>query len=164
MRKGITNGTFREDLFYRLNVIEFNLPSPRERSEDILILAESFIKKYNRIHNRILGSNVIGINVQAKNAFESHALPGNIRELENAIERAANYVWEREIGIENLPVQILQLAMAPVTRIQPMRSVRAMEPNEPLELSAYRSLLSEVDKEILLEALRKAHGNKSAAA
>jgi transcriptional regulator with PAS, ATPase and Fis domain len=163
LREGIAKGTFREDLFYRLNVIEFDLPPLRERSEDILVLAESFIKKYNRI----LGSNVIGINPHAKNALVAHSWPGNIRELENAIERAANYVWEGEIGIEELPTQILRLKLEPIDQIKPMRSVRTIEPDEsdePLEPLAYRSLLSDVDKEMLLEALRKANGNKSAAA
>lgn len=160
LRKRIAMGAFREDLFYRLNVIEFNLPALRERSEDILILAESFIEKYNRI----LGSNVIGINSRAKNALESYAWPGNIRELENAIERAANYVWEGEIGLEDLPTQIVRLGLEPIARIEPMSSWRTVEPNEPLEPSTYRRLLGDVDKEILLEALRKANGNKSAAA
>lgn len=145
LREAIAKGAFREDLFYRLNVIEFYLPSLKDRSEDILTLAESFIKKYNRI----LGSNVISINQQAKNALEGYSWPGNIRELENAIERAANYVWEGEIGIEDLPNQIFQLEQ---------------EPREPLEPSSYRNALRDVDKEILIEALKKTNGNKSSAA
>ena len=154
LRERIAKGLFREDLFYRLNVIEFNLPALRERPEDIMILAESFIRKYNRI----LGSSIIGINPQAKNALESHDWPGNIRELENAIERAANYVWEGEIGIEDLPDQILQLVSEPIANVEPIRPVRSMNP------SAYRSILGDVDKEMLLEALKKTNGNKSAAA
>ena len=143
LREAIAKKTFREDLFYRLNVIEFHLPPLRARSEDIIILAEAFIEKYNHI----LGSKVIGINEQAKRALQEYTWPGNIRELENAIERAANYVWEGEIGIENLPSQIMQLE------------------NEPsVSNSPYRSSLSEFEKEILLDVLRKAKGNKSAAA
>lgn len=142
LREEIAKGTFREDLYYRLNVIEFYLPPLRERSEDILPLAELFIKKYNQI----LGSNVMGINQQAKNALEYHSWPGNIRELENAIERAANYVWEGEIGIEDLPPHIFRVEQ------------------EHLEPPSYRGTLSEVEKEMLLEALSKAKGNKSAAA
>ena len=145
LQEAIAKGAFREDLFYRLNVIGFHLPSLKDRSEDILTLAESFIKKYNRI----LGSNVIGTNQQAKNALEGYSWPGNIRELENAIERAANYVWEGEIGIEDLPAQIFQLEQGP---------------REPLEPSSYRSALRDVDKEILIEALKRTNGNKSSAA
>lgn len=160
LREGIAKGVFREDLFYRLNVIEFNLPALRKRSEDILILAESFIKKYNRI----LGSNIIGINLQARNALTSHAWPGNIRELENAIERAANYVWDGEIGIEDLPAQVLRLELEPLAHIVPMRSVKTIESHQSSDPPTYRSLLNDVDKEMLLEVLKKAKGNKSEAA
>ena len=142
LREAITQKTFREDLFYRLNVIEFHLPPLRERSEDIVALAESFIEKYNHI----LGSKVTGINEQAKKALQDYSWPGNIRELENAIERAANYVWEGEIGIENLPGQIIQLE------------------HKPAQASSYRSSLVDFEKEMLLDVLKKTNGNRSAAA
>ena len=143
LREAIAKKAFREDLFYRLNVIEFHLPPLRERSEDITALAESFIEKYNHI----LGSKVTGINEQAKKALQDYSWPGNIRELENAIERAANYVWEGEIGKVNLPGQIIQLE------------------NEPLATdSSFRSSLIDFEKEMLLDVLKKTNGNRSAAA
>ncbi|KGK85484.1 diguanylate cyclase [Desulfosporosinus sp. HMP52] len=142
LREAISKGMFREDLFYRLNVIQFNLPPLRERSEDILPLANVFIQKYNQI----LGSTVVGIAQAAKDALLLHSWPGNIRELENAIERAANYVWEGEIGIEHLSAQIFQFG------------------KQDYEPSSYRAILSDVDKEMLLVALKKVNGNKSAAA
>ncbi|MCB8817155.1 sigma 54-interacting transcriptional regulator [Desulfosporosinus shakirovi] len=142
LREAINKGAFREDLFYRLNVIQFNLPPLRERSEDILPLTQVFIQKYNEI----LGSNVVGITQAAKDALLIHSWPGNIRELENTIERAANYVLEGEIDIEHLSAQIFQFGQ------------------QPYEPSSYRSILSDVDKEMLLVALKKAKGNKSAAA
>lgn len=142
LRDAIGKGAFREDLFYRLNVIQFYLPSLRDRAEDIITLAEVFIEKYNRI----LGTNVIGINKPAQDALLRHSWPGNIRELENAIERAANYVWEGEIGVDHLPAYVFQIGQ------------------QSLEPSSYRAVLSDVDKEMLLEALKKANGNKSAAA
>lgn len=143
LREAIAKKTFREDLFYRLNVIEFHLPPLRERPEDILILAESFIGKYNDI----LGSKVTGINEQARKALQEYPWPGNIRELENAIERAANFVWEGEIGIENLPGQIIQL-----------------EHEAASSSSSYRSSLIDFEKEMLMDVLKKTNGNKSAAA
>ncbi|HBV89235.1 MAG TPA: sigma-54-dependent Fis family transcriptional regulator [Desulfosporosinus sp.] len=142
LRDAIKEGAFRLDLYYRLNVIQFNLPSLRERSEDILPLAKVFINKYNEI----LGANVVGINQAAQEALLVYSWPGNIRELENAIERAANYVWEGEIGIEHLSAQIFQFGQ------------------ETYEPSSYRAVLSDVDKEMLMVALKKAKGNKSAAA
>ncbi|NPV91814.1 MAG: sigma 54-interacting transcriptional regulator [Firmicutes bacterium] len=143
LRDAISKGAFREDLFYRLNVIEFHLSPLRERSKDIIPLAMTFVVKYNQI----LGSNVTGISKEAQACLISHSWPGNIRELENAIERAANYVWEGEIGVEHLPPHLLHAAA-----------------NKPMEPSAYRSVLSDVDKEIIIQALKKAKGNKSAAA
>lgn len=142
LREAIAKGFFREDLFYRLNVIEFNLPALRERTEDILLLAETFIKKYNRI----LGANVKGMKREVREALLQYSWPGNIRELENAIERAANYVWEGEIDVNDLPSQIFQVTP------------------EPLDSSVYRSAVQDAQKEIILEALRKVNGNKSAAA
>ncbi|HML38221.1 MAG TPA: sigma 54-interacting transcriptional regulator [Bacillota bacterium] len=143
LREAIAKKTFREDLYYRLNVIEFHLPPLRERPEDILILAESFIEKYNEI----LGSKVTGINEQARKALQKYPWPGNIRELENAIERAANFVWEGEIGIENLPGQIIRL-----------------EHDSAAFSSSYRSSLIDFEKEMLMDVLKKTNGNKSAAA
>jgi transcriptional regulator with PAS, ATPase and Fis domain len=142
LREGIANRTFREDLYYRLNVIEFYLPPLRERAEDIIPLALAFIEK----SNHILGSRITGINEEARKALQSYPWMGNIRELENAIERAANYVWEGEIGIENLPSQIVQ------TR------------QEPAAFSSYRNTLIDFEREMLLDALNKTKGNKSAAA
>jgi PAS domain S-box-containing protein len=143
LRDAIAKKAFREDLFYRLNVIEFHLPPLRDRSEDIIGLAESFIDKYNNI----LGSKVTGINEQAKKALQEYTWPGNIRELENAIERAANFVWEGEVGIENLPGQIIQLEHEPSA-----------------SYSSYRSSLVDFEKEMLLDVLKKTNGNRSAAA
>jgi transcriptional regulator with PAS, ATPase and Fis domain len=142
LREAINAGNFREDLFYRLNVIEFHLPPLRERYEDIVPLANKFIEKYNQI----LGSRLTGINREACTALERHSWPGNIRELENAIERAANYVWEGQIGVEHLPLHLLHTD------------------TKPLEPSNYRSALSDVDKNIIIGALQKTKGNKSAAA
>lgn len=143
LREAIANKTFREDLFYRLNVIEFHLPPLRQRSEDIVPLAMSFINKYNPI----LGSRVSGIQEAAQLALQQYHWPGNIRELENAIERAANYVWEGEIGIDNLPSQIRK-SQAPIQDYTP----------------TYQGTMMETERSLLLKALEKTGGNKSAAA
>jgi|LSQX01.2.fsa_nt_gb PAS domain S-box-containing protein len=141
LREAIKMGDFREDLFYRLNVIEFHLPPLRERVEDIIPLAKLFIAKYNKI----LGSGITGLNGKAGEALKNYNWPGNVRELENAIERAANYVWAGEIGCKHLPTQIM---------------------SEPriVDSTDYRSVLIDTDKEIILKTLKKVKGNKSAAA
>lgn len=143
LRDAIAKKTFREDLFYRLNVIEFHLPPLREHPEDIKALTETFIKKYNQI----LGSKVTGIDEQAQKALQDYSWPGNIRELENAIERAANYVWEGKIGLEDLPEQIFHSQHRP--HLSPIDDKGSLE---------------DLQKEILLDALHKTKGNRSAAA
>lgn len=143
LREEIANKAFREDLFYRLNVIEFHLPPLRERPEDVIPLAETFIQKYNAI----LGSRVTGIQESAKKVLQNHKWPGNIRELENAIERAANYVWEGEISSENLPNQVRKGSDISIE-----------------EASSYQGTMMDTEKNLLLEALEKTQGNKSAAA
>jgi transcriptional regulator with PAS, ATPase and Fis domain len=142
LRDAISKGIFREDLYYRLNVIELHLPPLRLRSEDILPLAETFIDKYNAI----LGTKVSGMSNQVREVLQQYTWPGNIRELENAIERAANYVWEGEIDVEHLPGQILNTE------------------KDVYEPTSYKMVLNDVNKEIIQDALKKAKGNKSAAA
>ena len=102
-----------------------------------------FVEKYNHI----LGSKVTGISEQAKKALREYSWLGNVRELENAIERAANYAWEGEIDIENLPGQIIQL-----------------EQETLIPRPSYRSSLVDFEKEMLLDVLKKTNGNRSAAA
>lgn len=142
LREAMLKNQFREDLYYRLNVIELNLPALRSRSEDIILLSEYFIQKYNDI----LGTKVTGLTAEAKKALTNYPWPGNIRELENAIERAANYVWDGEIDVEHLPAHIMQSEKMPNSKFH------------------YRMVLSDIDKEIILDALKMADGNKSAAA
>jgi DNA-binding NtrC family response regulator len=80
----VKDGSFREDLFYRLNVIPINIPPLRDRREDILTLTEFFINKYNQKNNKAIK----GITPKAKDMLLHHSWPGNVRELENLIERA----------------------------------------------------------------------------
>ncbi len=97
--KALQNGTFREDLYYRLNVITIDLPSLRERMGDIPLLALHFLRKYCKR----TGKNMDGINPGAMERLERYNWPGNVRELENVIERAVVLGRDREIGIADLP-------------------------------------------------------------
>ena len=84
LREKVINGSFREDLFYRLNIIEINLPPLRERKDDIPLLTEHFIRKLNRSMKK----NIKSISKEVENIFNNYSWPGNVRELENAIEHA----------------------------------------------------------------------------
>jgi DNA-binding NtrC family response regulator len=96
----VEKGLFREDLFYRLNVVNINIPPLRERIEDIPLLVDYFIKKYCTAMNRP----VISIDASAIKQLEAFSYPGNIRELENIIERAIVVGNGKKISVKDLPV------------------------------------------------------------
>jgi DNA-binding NtrC family response regulator len=97
--QAIAADQFREDLFHRLNVVQFLLPSLRERGEDVLLLAEHFLKLFRAVMNK----NVGGLSTGARQKLVSHHWPGNVRELRNAIERALILETAREIQPASLP-------------------------------------------------------------
>lgn len=99
LQNEVASGKFREDLFYRLNVVELNLPSLKERPEDIPILADHFVNKYRKE----LGKNVKGIESTAMRALLHYEWRGEVRELENIIERAVIFAKNEFITIEDLP-------------------------------------------------------------
>ncbi|THB76663.1 MAG: sigma-54-dependent Fis family transcriptional regulator [Desulfobacteraceae bacterium] len=100
LEEAVRQKTFREDLFYRLNVITFSMPPLRERKEDIPLLAEHFLAKFTQEVNR----EVKRINRDAMDELMLHEWPGNIRELSNAIERAVVICKSSTIGVEDLPI------------------------------------------------------------
>ncbi|MBW2065516.1 MAG: sigma 54-interacting transcriptional regulator [Deltaproteobacteria bacterium] len=95
----VEKGVFRKDLYYRINVVKLVLPPLRKRKEDIPLLAEHFIKKFNRLNNR----QIHGLSLEALQILMSHDFPGNVRELENILEYASVVCKNRYVGIEHLP-------------------------------------------------------------
>lgn len=104
LRQAVAEGRFREDLFYRLNVITVDLPPLRERREDILPLAKHFIHKYNEENNRCLSED---IRPEILELLEAYPWPGNVRELANTIERAVVISRSNELELEYLRDEIL---------------------------------------------------------
>ena len=100
----VKNGTFRDDLYYRVNVVKFLLPPLRKRKEDIPLLSEHFIRKFNRLNDRKIQE----ISPEALYILMSHDFPGNIRELENIIEYASLVCKKIILGIEHLPEYLRQ--------------------------------------------------------
>ena len=96
----VANGSFREDLYYRLKIIELTMPSLRERREDVSELAAFFVKKYSQ-------KKQIPISSDAMNVLESYTYPGNVRELENIIQRAVVLMKEESIEVADLPPEII---------------------------------------------------------
>jgi DNA-binding NtrC family response regulator len=99
----IAKGLFREDLYYRLNVIEVKIPSLRERREDIDVLTQHFLEKCSKENNK----NISGISDEAMEVLHNYSWPGNIRELRNVLERAVVLATSEKIGLKELPNKLL---------------------------------------------------------
>lgn len=146
LNRAITEGNFREDLYYRLNVINLHLPPLRERPEDIEPLIIFFTNKYDSI----LKAGIQGISTEALEILLNYAWPGNIRELENVIERAVNYARPGLIQVTHLPSRIIS-------------AVRQADSGKT-KTKSYRDKLDQAEREMILSALEQAKGNKTKAA
>jgi DNA-binding NtrC family response regulator len=98
----VQQGSFREDLYYRLNVVHIHIPPLRERREDILVLAQHFLDKYKAIR----GNPNMRFSKETFEVLENHQWPGNVRELQNAVERAVVMGSTEEIRPEDLPFTV----------------------------------------------------------
>lgn len=139
-------GTFREDLYYRLNIFQINIPDLAQRKTDILLLADHFIEKMNLKY----GKNILRLSTPAIDMLMSYHWPGNVRELENCIEHACLATTDICINAHDLP-PTLQTGSASNT---------ALIRNDKTPLSA---ILDNFEREILIEALKRNNGNLSAA-
>jgi two-component system response regulator AtoC len=145
----IKAGTFREDLFYRLNVMPIFLPPLRDRIDDIPSLVTHFIKKFSKEHT----SSIVGISQEAINALKTYRWPGNIRELSNAI-RSAVVLADNVIEPEHLPTSIrfYEQKEAPASAIPPVGD------------AALRDVLKKVEREHIVATLEKTAWNRTEAA
>ncbi len=137
------NNQFRQDLFYRLNVVSLSMPPLRDRREDIPVLANHFIQKFSR---KASTRRVRGISSRARLLLENYPWPGNIRELENVIERAVVLGSGDLIMPEDLPETLLEIAPGTIP------------------LDEYHAGVNEARRQIVLRALEKTKGNMTQAA
>ena len=150
LSKAVSEGKFREDLYYRLNVIPITLPPLRERTDDIPLLADHFLNKFNKALNK----NVKGFSQTTMELFRNYEWRGNVRELENVIERAVALSNSEIITPEYLP-DILR---------DSSRSSSAIPVNIPQEGLDLEGLIGDIEKELLLKALEKTNWIKKDAA
>ena len=143
LEEEVKKGRFREDLFYRLNVVALRMPALRERREDIPLLASYFTSKFSQRSNRP----VLGVSPQARACLTSYDWPGNVRELENAIERAVVLGSSDLILPEDLPEAVLEKA----------ESAGAT-------MTAFHDALREAKKQLILNAFDQAQGSYTDAA
>jgi two-component system response regulator HydG len=137
---------FREDLFYRINVVRVHVPPLRSRGSDILLLAQHFLERYAAQSRRP----VVGMTSAAADKLLSYPWPGNVRELQNCIERAVALAQFDQIGVDDLPEKIKDYKTARIN----------IESNDPAELLP----MEEVERRYILKVLEAVGGNKTLAA
>ncbi|MDA8158893.1 MAG: sigma-54-dependent Fis family transcriptional regulator [Deltaproteobacteria bacterium] len=156
LKKEIEAGNFRGDLFYRLNVININIPPLRDRKEDILVLANYFLKN-NAVK---LERRTMQFSKDAIKALINYDWPGNIRELENEIERAVALSISDEIYLEDLSENIRQNSMPDNNALKPVK-IKTIEKADNEQKTA---TIDENEADLIKKALEEARWNKSAAA
>ena len=154
LSKMVAAGEFREDLFYRINVIPMRLPALRDRVEDIPFLAEHFVVRFAEQ----MGKGITGISGDALTCLKAYPWPGNIRELENAVERAVALERTPAILVDSLPEQVRETAPPPLpVNLQPGEAF----PEGGIDLEQH---VQHIEREYIAEALRRAGGVKVKAA
>ncbi len=143
----VSNNMFREDLFYRLNVMRIELPPLRKRKEDIPLLVKHFIERFNALHER----NVSGLSGEAMAALLSYDFPGNVRELENVLRLGFALCDGNKIHVKHLPAELKHVTS---------------ENNEPdvIRNEKAQGGLLQIEQYMIDETLKRNDGNKSAAA
>jgi DNA-binding NtrC family response regulator len=146
----VKQSAFREDLYYRLNVIALRLPPLRDRASDIPLLVEYFLKRTCAQ----VGKTVTGLSDEARTTFQKYPWPGNVRELENVIERCVILAQHPKITFAELPEALQAAIYAPAVPQEP-------KPDESVSL---KEAMQDPEREIILKALAEARGNRSLAA
>ena len=136
-------GTFRQDLFFRISVLKIELPPLRNRTDDIAVLADYFVRRFASAH----GKDIRGVSPGFLNALATHSWPGNVRELQNVVERSVVLADGDRLGIKDLPLELSRL----VTISETPRG-------------AYQDAVRSFKRELVRAALRVSNGNKMKAA
>ncbi len=168
MEKEVIAGRFREDLFYRLNVIHIHVPPLRERPEDIPVLVQYFLDKFAKEQ----GKSLQGISSFAMKILQGYTFPGNIRELENIVERSVTLETSSILLPESLSISRFKETVegtaeysSSSNELKPLHLLSCLEsleiPNEGIELDEF---LANIEKALILKALRITNGSKMNAA
>ena len=158
LRKLVEEGRFREDLYYRLNVINLALPPLRERKEDIPLLVSHFFTKYCRENEKLLdaqNNSTLTFQDDAMQVLKEHNWPGNVRELENVVERAVVLAYEQTVPIDVLPEYLLQATG--------IRLARANGGPLPADASLFE-IVADFERRIIMERLEQCNWSQTDAA
>jgi len=159
LKKEIAAGTFREDLYYRLNVVPIRLPALRERSEDIPLLVEHFVKKFDARLNK----QVSDIDPAALAVLSGYAWPGNIRELENVIERAVLFCDGSVLRPSDLPPELGAPEPGAPATPNTRDPAPAPGPSDGLK-EQVKAAMNRLERELIVKALEQTGGNVTHAA
>lgn len=146
LKEAVTQKRFREDLYFRLQLIPINIPPLRERTDDIPLMADYFVKKFNRDYHR----NIKGVSPEAMILLKTYSWPGNVRELRNIVERIAILENDVEIGVAQLPYEIKSGSKVPTP-------TDYVIPEAGINLETF-------ERQLIEQALQKTAGNQSRAA
>lgn len=155
LRKEVAQGHFREDLFFRLNVVTLELPPLRNRGEDIEPLALRFLYQ----HSKEIGKSISGIDEEALRLLQRYSYPGNIRELENVIERAAIFCRTPTLSSGDLPRELHE-----ETPLVTTGSARGDDQIVRVEMALGKQTLADIESAIIDEVMHLSDGNKTLAA
>jgi len=153
LRKSLEDGSFREDLFYRLNVLSVVLPPVRDRGDDVILLAEHFVREYCRQYNR----SVKTLSPESKQLLKEYKWPGNVREIKNAIERAVLLGDGNAILPEDISVSIRSYTNLASSESREGKKLF-------LNIGPEGLSLVEAEKRLIAEVLKLSRGNRSKAA
>jgi two-component system response regulator AtoC len=148
LARSVEDGTFREDLYFRLNVVTVTLPPLRDRDDDIALLAESFLERAARAH----GKSIAGIAPTAMDAICSYTWPGNVRQLRHAIERAVIWADAEQLERDDLPAEVIS------------GSLVGARPNNTATADNLPATMDRIERQLVVDALRHAGGVQATAA
>lgn len=158
LRRAVEDGKFRDDLFYRLNIVNLALPPLRERKEDIPQLIEHFAGMYSRENGKLLGSegkSLLRFDAEAMQILMDHSWPGNVRELENVVERAVVLASDPEVNASLLPEHLLQAGG--------LRIRRDESGALPADASLYE-IVADFERKVIIDHLERATWSQTEAA
>ena len=150
LEQEVQAGRFREDLYYRLNVIPIEAPPLRERLQDIPLLVEHFVARFNRLRKK----KIKGVADEVMLRFARYAWPGNVRELENMLERMVILAGSDVLSVADLPERLLETGAAPVERFEEL----------PVQGFFLNEVLADFEKRLILQALEQTDWVKNRAA
>ena len=158
--KWVEEGRIRSDLFYRLSVVQLNIPPLRRRREDLFHLADSFIAEFNRSMHR----DIMGLDEEVKELFSAYDWPGNVRELRNIIEGAFNVAGSRFIQVGDLPAYLTRRLFSRQTADYPQAGLQAQSGNEPETCLTLEQAVQQYERDFILRAIKATDSLVEAAA